>query len=113
MSVLHPPLCLSPSPSEELLPREQQGALKTSPIQPAGQRLLQQAAVDHLSAPGHRPVTRQDGSDQPVRALVSPRPRRVSHSRAQPQQQHRNGRPNQLLTIQTDCLEACGCVKST
>lgn len=49
---------VSLSPSEKLFPCEQQRALESSPVQPAGQRLLQQAAVDHLSAPSHRPRAR-------------------------------------------------------
>ncbi|CAG07346.1 unnamed protein product, partial [Tetraodon nigroviridis] len=44
------------SSSKKLFPCEQQGTLQSSPIQPAGQRLLQQAAVDHLSAPGYCPI---------------------------------------------------------
>ena len=100
-SETHPflPLFLSPSRSEELFPCEQQRTLQTPPVLSAGQRLLQQAAVDHLSAPGHRALARQDGSDQPVAALPSRRSRPVSHSRAQPQLGHRNGRPYQSLTV--------------
>lgn len=48
-----------PTPSEELLPCEQQGAREGSVTQPAGQRLLQQAAVDFLPAPSHHPISRQ------------------------------------------------------
>lgn len=91
-------LLFSPSSSEELFPREQQRARQSSLVQPAGQRLLQQAAVDHLSAPSHRPVTWQDSPHQPVTAVPSPRSRPVSHSRAQPQLGHRNGGPHQPLT---------------
>lgn len=92
-------LLFFPSSSEELFPREQQRARQSSLVQPAGQRLLQQAAVDHLSAPSHRPVTRQDSPHQPVTVVSSPRSRPVSHSRAQPQLGHRNGRPHQSLTV--------------
>lgn len=93
------PFFLSPFHSEELFPCERQRTLQTPPVLSASQRLVQQAAVDHLSAPGHRALARQDGSDQPVAALPSSRSRPVSHSRAQPQLGHRNGRPYQSLTV--------------
>lgn len=93
------PFFLFPSHSEELFPCERQRTLQTPPVLSAGQRLVQQAAVDHLSAPGHRALARQDGSDQPVAALPTGRSRPVSHSRAQPQLGHRNGRPYQSLTV--------------
>lgn len=93
------PHSVSPSPSEELFPCEQQRALQSSPLQPAGQRLLQQAAVDHLSTAGHCPVAGPDGSNQPVPVLPSPWSRPVSHSWSQPQLGHRNGRPHQSLTV--------------
>ncbi|KAI4823488.1 hypothetical protein KUCAC02_012071 [Chaenocephalus aceratus] len=43
--------------------RVQQGALQSSPLQPAGQRLLQQAAVDHLSAAGHPDLSLSSDTD--------------------------------------------------
>lgn len=93
------PSFLFPSPSsEELFPCEQQRALQSQPLLLAGQRLVQQAAVDHLPAPGHRPVKGQDRSHQPVAALTLPWPRAVSHSGSQPQLGHGHGRPHLSLT---------------
>lgn len=78
-------LSLTISLSEELLPCEQQGAHEDSVTQPAGQRLLQQAAVDFLPAPSHYPIARQRCSGQPIQSPPKPRAPTLPHRWTEPE----------------------------